>query len=206
MKTSRQRLLDYVQNQRIVTAAEISQALKMTQANARHHLHVLRDQGLVQVIGQRPCQGKGRPASLYSPTALLAADNLGNLACALLEEIGRLPDQTIALRRIARRLAERQPEPVQRGKRRAHNLTQRLYSTVQHLNTWQYLARWEAHATAPRLILGHCPYYSILPEHPELCQLDQFLLESLLDVPVKHTGKLLEDARGLHYCVFHPVL
>jgi predicted ArsR family transcriptional regulator len=87
MKTSRQKLLDYVRDHRAVTAGEVSQALKMTEANARHHLEILREQGVVQVTGRRPSTGKGRPARIFTQSEQSLGHNLERLASALLEEI-----------------------------------------------------------------------------------------------------------------------
>jgi predicted ArsR family transcriptional regulator len=82
------------------------------------------------------------------------------------------------------------------------NLTQRLGLAVQRLNEMGYQARWEAHRDAPRLFLGHCPYLAILPEHPELCQMDAHLLENLLGVPASQVKKRAQDSRGARYCLF----
>ncbi|MEW5870817.1 MAG: helix-turn-helix domain-containing protein [Chloroflexota bacterium] len=199
MKTSRQQLLDYVRQHRAVTAAELSRALHMTEANARHHLQVLHSQGLVQVTGTRPRAGKGRPAQLYGSADWLAGENLGGLASALLDELLTQTDpasQDNLLEKLAGRLAG---DPATPGRR---NLTQRLYETVQRLNDWHYQARWEAHAQAPRLILGSCPYRQILPEHPELCRLDAHLLARLLGAPVEQVARLAQDTQGLPHCIF----
>jgi predicted ArsR family transcriptional regulator len=81
-------------------------------------------------------------------------------------------------------------------------MTQRLAKAVLRLNELGYQARWEAHSEAPHVILGHCPYALILPEHPELCQMDAHLLESLLGQPARQTKKLAVDSNGKHYCQF----
>lgn len=201
MKTSRERLLDYLNAHHPLTAIEISQALRMTEANARHHLGILQSQGLVAVTGKRPAGGKGRPLLLYSPSEQALGDNLGSLAEALLEElVADLPraEQSEALARLARRMVAQTTAPRQGPV----NLTQRLFSTVQQLNNWRYQARWEAHAGGARLVLGHCPYAAILPEHPECCTLDALLLERLLNKPVEQVARLAQDARGLPHCIF----
>ena len=53
-----------------------------------------------------------------------------------------------------------------------------------------YQAHWEAHVENPRIMLGHCPYSAILDHHPEICQMDGYVLEALLDAPVKQVEKL----------------
>lgn len=211
MKTSRLRLLDYIRDRRLVTTAEISKAFRMTQANARHHLEVLRELGLVEVVGQRSQKGKGRPAWLYGLSERTLGHNLDNLTNALLAEISRESDLRATLQRIAYRMtsasdpvindATGQPVPTMSpGKR---SLTHQLYEVIQRLNNWNYQARWEAHTEAPHIVLGHCPYAAILPEHPELCQLDANLLEILIGAPVSQTSKQVPDSQGIPQCVFH---
>jgi predicted ArsR family transcriptional regulator len=65
MKTSRQRLLHFLEKKQVATVRDISLALKMTPANARHHLYILIDEGSVEIIGNRVGQGPGRPHKLY---------------------------------------------------------------------------------------------------------------------------------------------
>jgi predicted ArsR family transcriptional regulator len=210
VKTSRQKLLDYLRDHRAVTAGELSQALKMTQANARHHLEILREQGVVQVVGRRPSQGKGRPARIYSQSEQSLGHNLERLASALLEEIASSPAMTNeeVWQRIARRVAQvPYPTVVSRGDalRQGTRLTQSLYQAVRRLNEMHYQARWEARSDTPRVILGHCPYAAILAEHPEICQLDASLLEEMLGYPLEQTARLAKDGRGMTYCAFRIV-
>lgn len=204
MKTSRQRLLEFVYARKIVSAGELSRALQMTEANARHHLAILQEQGLVEVVGERPPQGKGRPAQLFGPSKQALGNNLARLAKALLAEMA---DEGWAVR-VARRMAadEETPLPLPASSARAQegggHLTQRLVHTVQRLNELHYQARWEAHAGGPRLILRNCPYAAIIEKHPELCQVDAALLEQLAGAPVEQIAKLAPERGGGVVCVF----
>jgi predicted ArsR family transcriptional regulator len=85
--TTRQQILEYIQSKEVACAAEISRALHMTAANARHHLSALKDEGVVTVIGQRPSPGRGRPVDLYRLTLPLVRHNLDGLANVLLLEL-----------------------------------------------------------------------------------------------------------------------
>jgi len=207
VKTSRQKLLDYIRDHRAVTAGELSQALKMSEANARHHLGFLHAQGLVQVVGSRPGRGKGRPSRVFSLSEEVLGHNLDRLVMALLEEIASplaMTDEQL-WRQIARRLAQTSdPLPASGDEHRkaGTRLPQALYRAVQRLNDMHYQARWEARLNAPRVILGHCPYLAILTEHPEICQLDAKLLEEMLGLPVEQTARLEKDGRGMPYCAF----
>ena len=43
---------------------------------------------------------------------------------------------------------------------------------------------------------------AILDHHPEICQMDEFVLEAFLDTPVKQIEKLTGNTKGLSQCVF----
>lgn len=204
MKTSRQRILEYIHSHRYVTAADLSQALHMTKANARHHLSILKNRGEIEVIGQRPQPGKGRPTQLFGVSKRSLGDNLDILASALLEEITNkrsAEERQKSLKRVAGRMSEW----ISNGEThyKQGNLTQRLHRAVRYLNLNHYMARWEAHSESPRLVLEHCPYARVLPRHPEMCQIDVKMLEALLDAKVDHISKLAEDDRGARFCLFH---
>jgi predicted ArsR family transcriptional regulator len=201
MKSTRQRLLDLLEKQQTATASELSRALQVTEADVRHHLAALRRAGTVASLeedGQagRPA-GRGRPARRYRLAERALEDNYEALAGALLDEVlarEAAEARTTFLKRIAARLAGgAQPEG---------SLAKRLVQAAQRLNELHYQARWEARPGAPQVTLGRCPYAALLPEHPELCQMDAALLEALLGAPVIQTEKLARDARGATYCRF----
>lgn len=200
MVTSRQRLLSYLEEHQVVTVAEISRALRMTPANARHHLAILADEGVVVVSGERQSRGRGRPAQVFRAVRQVEINNVDRLAGACLELIfeGRQPEEVDGLlARLAGRLAGDDLPGSQAAK-----LTRRLVDATQRLNLLNYQARWEAHIQAPRVIFGHCPFTAVLADHPEVCRMDALLLEKLIGEPVEQTARLAQDARGARYCMF----
>ncbi len=198
MRPTRQQIISMLQSKRSLSVQEISRALHLTPANIRHHLSVLEEEGVIEVASQRKTPGRGRPIQIYTLTQQILAHNLDALASVVLEELTQnnsSNSQNELFTRIASRLA--QPEiPANQS------LTKRLYLTVQRLNDMHYQARWEAHAEAPRIFLEHCPYAAILPDHPELCQIDAKLLNKFLNHQVILTSKLEKDSRGTVYCLF----
>ncbi len=189
----------------------------MTNANTRHHLAILEKLGLVVIAGQRPTRGRGRPANLYRLSETALGENYALLSHAILTEfIAELPpgDRQAVLNRVARRMVE---ESFEIGSiKRSHagsgeelavkpalpGLTQRLVNTIQILNKLSYQAHWEARLSAPEIILRHCPYAAILPQHPELCQLDAELLAVSIQMPVSQEAKLAHDQTGATFCLF----
>jgi predicted ArsR family transcriptional regulator len=70
------------------------------------------------------------------------------------------------------------------------------------LNHLNYQAHWEAHIENPRIILDHCPYHTLQAGHVELCQMDSYLLEILLDAPITQMERLVNTPKGIPQCVF----
>ncbi len=196
--STRARILDYLQRKGPTPVSELARALKTTVANVRHHLALLEQEGAVEVTSKHPPRGRGRPALLYDLTRHTQSHNLERLASALLTTLLQpLPteDRPHRLRQLAHYLAPNPPAPTL-------HLTRRLHQTVERLNQMNYQARWEAHAQAPHVLLGHCPYGAILAQHPQLCQMDAYLIEVLCGVPAHQVKKLASDGRGGTCCLF----
>lgn len=210
MKTSRQRILDYIRIHRAVTASELCAALHTTESNVRHHLEILKQLGLIEVIATRPPSdpaeksrsARGRPARVYGPAMLTQGSQLGLLTAALLDtlraEFGAEAQEALLMRaadHLAAAIGESSPEFSDR-------LTARLFQTVQQLNRLNYQARWEARPDAPRIILGHCPFAALAVDHPEVCLADARLIENFLGCRVEQVQRLARDSRGLPFCMF----
>jgi predicted ArsR family transcriptional regulator len=204
MKTVRQRLLEYLEQRQRATALDLSQALKMTSANARHHLEILRSEGVVEVVGTRKAHGRGRPAQLYGIRQAEQAHNLERLSSALLDELLNelTPVQSeLVLQRVASRLAGNTASSDGAGKL-SRNPARRLSELVLQLNRMHYQARWEAHADSPRMLLNHCPYAALLTDHPELCRLDAFFLEAASGFSARQIARLEPNSLGGKQCIF----
>jgi predicted ArsR family transcriptional regulator len=189
--------MEFLHGRRAATANELSRALRMTSANARHHLSILLDEGAVEVVGKRPSAGRGRPSQLYAITQPASNCELNNLVIAMVDSlITNLPpdENQRALRKIAQHLST----PGERYR----NLTQRMNAAVGHLNQRNYNARWEAHSDGPRIILENCPYKQIIDTHQVPCQIDAFLLEDLLGVRSRQIAMLEPTLQGLPQCIF----
>ena len=188
--TSRQKILDYLKRNRTVSSREIARALQMTPANARHHLGILAADGRVEVIRERQA-GRGRPEKVYCLAGTLAGDNMSVLAEAvLMEASGKIEMEAVGQRIAGGSGISSQP------------LMRRLGITVDHLNSMHYHSRWEAGPEGPRIILGRCPYSSIVQKHPELCKMDLAMLSKLLGGRLEQTAKLASGTGGLPYCTF----
>lgn len=202
--TTRQQILELLDSRGSATAGELSRILHLTAADIRRHLALLQRQGLVVPAGAAPRRGRGRPSRRFQLAQPAAQDNLPRLSHALLEALrARLEPAEFesVLRQAAEILrAAQPPEPASTAG--AASPSQKLAHAVQLLNQMHYKARWEAHKAGPRLVFQRCPYAAIIQDHPELCVLDQRLLEGLLGLPVELVARLAPDLQGLLHCVF----
>jgi predicted ArsR family transcriptional regulator len=207
MKSTRQLLLELLENKESATAAELSRALMVSPADVRHHLLSLRREGLLEIVeGEKrrtgPVEGgkkrsRGRPALRYRLSNLARPDRFDRLTAALLDELGSgasPASKETLLVRVACRLAG--------VEQRSGSHATRLVHAVKRLNELYYEASWEARPGDPQLKLGRCPYATLLPTHPELCQMDAELLEILTGSSAVQTARQVPDSRGVRYCLF----
>jgi predicted ArsR family transcriptional regulator len=198
MLNARQKILNFIIEQQTTTVEELSKVFKVTPANIRHHLSILVGQGTVNVIGQKAPSIRGRPAQIYCSAQLINRNNLDQLAESILSaflHVSVSDERSQLLKIIASQM-------VSKYKSNLDNPTRRLYTSIRILNRMNYQAHWEAHIENPRIMFGHCPYRAILDPHPEICQMDAFVLEELLGVAVNQTEKLTLNTKGLPQCVF----
>lgn len=198
MKPTRQRILDYLHTHPSSSAFEMSQALGLTPVNIRYHLQKMTAAGELEPAESRVPHQRGRPTCLYRINREHQNNNLHALAHGLLLELAaRLSpeDQQAAWDHLAASLAGQQPLT-------SGTLARRLAAAVRTLNHQSYQARWEARAGAPRLLLGRCPYASLLGEHPEVCRIDALYLSRLLGVSVQHLMQINLETGSPAACVF----
>lgn len=171
----------------------------MSCATVRYHLSLLAADGRIVWDGTKRRGGRGRPEKVYRLSDRLLGDNVGGLADhALSIWLNQLPAgrREAAIESMAAALStqiggvdKRLPAP------------KRLVQLIERLNALHYRARWEAGASGPRVLFGHCPYASIIREHPELCKMDAALLRRAMDAGVEQLAKI-EPGTAAAQCIF----
>lgn len=195
MKSTQERILELLEIQKTATVAQLSNTLQVTQADIRHHLRNLSQQKLVEVASKLVTGERGRPRTLYRLAPRARRDNILHLTQALINSLRSISPDT-----WTNQLAENLASVPATEEQKSGPL---LYQTVNILNELEYQARWEAHATSPRIILGNCPYLSILDENPELCQMDAHLLAQLTGMIAQQKTRLESTPMGALQCIFH---
>ena len=197
MQPTREKILHYLGKFPGASAEEISRYLEMTAANIRYHLGFLVDSGKVQVSGERPTGGAGRPIQLYNLTPAAIGFNLIPLIEAVLDNISDDKTGKSIRRKIAQQLAADFD-----GRNQAKNPINRYNQALEYLNKYNYLASWEAHPEGPQIELRHCPYGNLAQTHPALCQIDRSLITLLFDVPVELFKKRSFNRNPYSPCIF----
>jgi predicted ArsR family transcriptional regulator len=198
MQTTRQRILTYLKQNQQVTASQLAIALDKTQANIRHHLGVLQQDGHIEIVGTAPQKGAGRPTHVYMLTKGAQENALDHLASALLDHAiptRHTKNRTRKLQSIANKLI-RSFTPAKKS------ITLRIGDAVQRLDELQYNARWEAHIDSPKILFFQCPYAKIIQHHPELCEMDALLISSLTGVECQQELKISRTQDGPDHCQF----
>jgi predicted ArsR family transcriptional regulator len=198
--TARQRVLAYLIKQPGASAIQIGRALKISAASIRHHLSILITDGRVVTIGETRNKGRGRPVKIYKLSEKLLGDNLSLLSSALLKSrLKKIPSskQRPILNSVAVELAD------QIGRTNPNDpIARRLTNLLEKLNEMHYQSRWEAGAEGPRILFGHCPYAAIIDKHPELCQIDRYLLGDEIGTDARQLAKIDQKPGGITHCIF----
>lgn len=201
MHAVRKRILEILKEQGNATVAELARELGMAPVSVRHHLDILQGDNLICIDRVRRKGSVGRPQQVYALTDeanALFPNDFANLAANLVQELKRiLPPEEVerAFESIARNMAEEMPGHGQTGL----SLEERLEQITDYLNQRGYLARWEradddaqGEQTPVYLIHKHnCPYAGVSDEHPELCMMDQALIDELVGGHCERTQSMV---------------
>ena len=196
-ESTRDKLIEHLRIERVATATQIAEALKLSGADVRYHLTRLKKAGLIESHKDTRQLSPGRPALVYCLSADTQPHFLGGLACLLLESrlnqnSPETEDETWAA--LANQFGLLPPET----RLQARHLTQ----AMRRLNQMNYKPRWEAAASGPRILFGNCPYAAIWSRFPGLCKMDRFLLENWTGRSLRQTARINFTERKPAACIF----
>ena len=189
MQYTRQRILEILKKKKRVTVQRLSKELELAPVSVRHHLDVLRGEGLVDAPRAIRRAGRGRPQHAYGLTEA-ASDhfphNYHGLAGLLLKEIRERVSQgelEQILVDVARRMAEQAPPPlVGQGRREA---------AESFLNQKGYVAHWENGSDEGHVLRIHnCPYERVSLAHSEVCAMDAHFIGELVGAAPQRLSRM----------------
>jgi len=182
MQTTRQHILEILKRRNQTTIEELCEALNLTPVTVRHHLEILRSEGLVEAPQVKHRSTPGRPQYVYTLTEAandLFPKNYHTFANLMITELcERLEPAELdrLLRGMADRMAADALKPAD-----GETLEQRLSRLVDFLNSKGYIAQWEKVDDSYYLHVNNCPYRDVSREHVQICVMDMTLVSKLLD-------------------------
>jgi predicted ArsR family transcriptional regulator len=201
MHKTRKRIIEYLKEHGEATIDELAGVLgRLTTVTVRHHLDILRGEGLVAEPVVRHRNTPGRPQYVYSLTAKASDEfpkNYCDLAAKLLEEVKAVtPPQGVNLifEGVANRLSATAPKLVP-----GEPVAERLDRAVRFLNEQGYVAGWEATGDGYLLHTCNCPYEGLARQNPELCSMDLTLASNLLGGSVQRVSRVVDGASSCAY-------
>ena len=202
MQTTREHILHILKERDQATVDELSREIGLTPVTVRHHLDVLRGEGLVAAPVVRRRKAPGRPQHVYTLTENASSHfpkKYDHLASLLLQEI-RLSLSSAETHQILHRIGERMARQVTLPN--TEDFEARMVTVVAFLNTQGYLARWEEQVEGGYLLhLANCPYEQVVATNDEVCALDVALLTCLLGAPLERIRWSAHDERQCTYAV-----
>jgi DeoR family suf operon transcriptional repressor len=200
IQTRRQEILNILKQQGEATVDELATMLELTPVTVRHHLDILRAEGLVEAPAVRRRHGPGRPQYVYTLTpesANLFPQRYDVLANELLDEIKSAMNRD-QVRGIFDHIVERRLKdaPLLDGTRLAG---EKMDALVRYLSDKGFIAEWERTNGKWFLYASNCPYQNVAAEHPEICAVDHLVLQRMTGTDV-HCVRRITD--GAYSCIY----
>lgn len=197
MQQTRRHILEILKEHKESTIDEIVTALterigKITAVTVRHHLEILRGDGLVAAPSIRRRSKPGRPQYVYSLTER-AADHFPNnyqgLALGLLEHMkDELPPRQVNT--ILESIAE---DMIAQAMIPDGPIMVRVEHAIAFLKNTGYTASYRHNGEGLLLTITNCPYEQVSCKNRELCTMDQRLISGLIGVPTRRVSCQLDD-------------
>jgi predicted ArsR family transcriptional regulator len=205
LQATRQLILEYLKKHGRATVDELATVLELTSVTVRHHLDILRSEDLVAEPLIRRKTSRGRPQYVFSLTDKASAHfpkRYDDLALKVLAEVKANASPqlvNVIFEGVATRLSAEAPQPVP-----DEPIVNRLNRAVTFLTERGYVAHWEEQADGYLLHTCNCPYESLAPQNPELCNMDMALVGNLLGVMPQRVDRLAEGGQSCAYLIREP--
>lgn len=154
-----------------MSVADLAAAVRVHANTARHHLDVLSAAGLVDRATEAP-DGRGRPRTLYSISASASApfQELSDVLTTAVAADGR----DAVVEAVASRWLRTVPDH-----RDASTTDAAVDVLVEALRSVGFEARRDP--VGDSVVIDHCPYASLIAEHPLICTVHAELVSQVLE-------------------------
>ncbi len=183
MQPTREHILNVLKERSYTTVDELSQELGLTSVTVRHHLDILREEGLVAPPLVRRRKAPGRPRYVYTLTERASTffpkryDYLASLLLSEMHSCLSLDEVNQMMQRIGEHIASQAARPDE------GNFEAQLAAAIEFLNGLGYMANWERRDDGAYLLhTANCPYERVARQEHQVCMIDLTLLTRLLGV------------------------
>jgi predicted ArsR family transcriptional regulator len=205
VQSTREHILTILKERGQATVEDLSGELGLTSVTVRHHLDILRGEGLVAPPIAHRRKTPGRPRYIYSLSEKASSffpKRYGQLASLMLDEMrARLSQDELdqLFRRIGERIAEQATLP------RGADFESRLAAAVEFLDELGYMADWERQDGDEYAIhIANCPYEQVALRDRETCEMDLALMTQLLGTPPRRISSSVDGDPQCIYVVRPP--
>jgi predicted ArsR family transcriptional regulator len=205
LQSTRERILNILKERGQATVDDLSQELGLTAVTVRHHLDILRGEGLIASPHIRRRKTPGRPQYVYTLAGKAASffpKRYGQLTNMILDELHSClsPAEIDQLmRNIGTRIASQADLPEEKD-----GFETRLTSVTDFLNELGYMARWDRQDNGDyALHVANCPYEAVSHQDHQVCMIDMTLLTYLLGTSPERVSWSAQGDQDCCYLI-HP--
>ena len=196
MQGTRERVLEFVVEQREVRVEDLADSLEITPAAVRRHLDHLRADGLLDARAVK--QSTGRPYYAYFATEK-ATQSVPPAYADLLERMLRgLGEQDDAIAAVMTSVAE---SLASKHRHEVSGLSQEELAAqvTTSLRTEGILEAWRTEEDGIHLVNGRCPYHKAAEISTLPCESDRKAIELLLGQEVEQLNRIVDGAPCCEY-------
>ena len=202
MQATRLQIVEYLKKHGRASVQELAEAAGLTPMTIRHHLNILESEGYVRCEKERGHVGRPRYQYFLTENALsLFPERYNQLAGRLLQglkELGARQELTHLFERMASDIIDKY-----RSELTGKSLEERLRVLINILQEEGFLASWEKAGDQYLITEYSCPYLLVGQEHPEICQVDQKVITTILGTPAEKQSCMLDGDCNCTF-VIHP--
>lgn len=200
MKSTRERILEFLMKRPRTTINALAEAVGINPISVRHHLTNLQIEGLV--VGEEERHGVGRPRLVY----MLTEHGMERFPTRYLKLTTRLLDQLKStmpepmVRKLFLQMASDMAEDYS-AQMKGLSMEERLDLVKTLLTSEGFEIEWEKSGEKYSIHEVNCPYLRIGQNHPEVCTVDQTLISKMLAVPAEKVQCILNGDTKCTYVV-----
>jgi predicted ArsR family transcriptional regulator len=204
LQSTRERILNILKEHGQATVDGLSQELGLTAVTVRHHLDILRGEGLIASPFIRRRKTPGRPQYVYTladKATSFFPKRYGQLTSLILDEVRSHlspAEMDQLMKNIGDHIASQADLPKSDG------FETRLTAAADFLNGLGYMTRWEQQENGDYVLhVANCPYEEVSRQDQQICTIDMTLLTHLLGTPPQRISWSAQGDQDCSYLI-HP--